>query len=212
MSGVDEEAASLGRLLGAAGGVERAAFRRLLKLAAGALRGRDCREAAARLAGDAGLAEERLGALLAATYALLRRLMRAPAPGPGSKPDALREQLRELGLPADAAADLASVASSGPRPPPPPAALPRPPLRSASASAGLPRVVGLRWRVDVAVSTGALARSLQPSVLLQLRLSDGSARRFEVPSAQFHELRYGLARLLREMAELERRCERRLQD
>ncbi|XP_049621608.1 COMM domain-containing protein 5 [Suncus etruscus] len=195
MSGADEEAAALGRLLGAAGGVERAAFRRVLKLAAGALRGRDCREAALRLAGDAGLAEERLGALLAAAHALLRRLPRPPAPG--AAPDALRERLRELGLPADAAADVASVASAAPAPAP---------------SAGLPRLVGLRWRVDVAVSTGALARSLQPSVLLQLRLSDGSARRFEVPGARFHELRYGLARLLRDVAELERQCERRLQD
>lgn len=87
-------------------------------------------------------------------------------------------------------------------------------LNSAAGQRGawLPRVAGLRWRVDVAISTSALARSLQPSVLMQLQLSDGSAYRFEVPAAKFQELRYSVALVLKEMADLEKKCELKLQD
>ncbi|KAJ6663353.1 hypothetical protein lerEdw1_010490 [Lerista edwardsae] len=76
----------------------------------------------------------------------------------------------------------------------------------------LPRINDFRWRVDVAISTSSLARALQPSILMQLRLSDGTAHRFEVPVAKFHELRYNVALILKEMNDLEKRSVLRIQD
>ncbi|MBZ3880447.1 COMM domain-containing protein 5 [Sciurus carolinensis] len=70
----------------------------------------------------------------------------------------------------------------------------------------------LRWRLDVVISTSALTCSLQSSMLMQLKLSDGSAYRFEVPTAKFQKLQYNMTLILKEMADLERRCECRLQD
>lgn len=193
------EVAALAPLLG---DVDRATFRKLLKLVVGSLQGEDGREAVQRLGAGAGLAEPRLGALLAGLHALLRQALRLP---PASlPPDAFRDQLQELGVPPDLVADLASAVFGSQRPL----------LDSAAPQRGawLPRVAGLRWRVDVAISTSALTRSLRPSVLLQLTLTDGSARRFEVSAGRFQELRYSVALVLKEMADLEKRCGRRLQD
>ncbi|CAK7289618.1 COMM domain-containing protein 5 [Vulpes lagopus] len=182
--------------------LDRGTFRKLLKLVVSSLQGEDCREAAQRLGAAADLPEERLGALLAGTHTLLQQALRLPAAS--LKPDAFKDQLQELCVPQDLVTDLASVVFGSQR------RL----LNSAAGQQGawLPRVAGLRWRVDVAISTSALARSLQPSVLMQLQLSDGSAYRFEVPAAKFQELRYSVALVLKEMADLEKKCELKLQD
>jgi hypothetical protein len=184
------------------GDLDRSTFRKLLKLVVGSLQGEDCREAAQHLGASANLPEERLSVLLAGTHTLLQQALRLP---PTSlKPDAFKDQLLELGIPPDLIGDLASVVFGGQRP-----------LLDSLArhhGAWLPHVSSFRWRVDVAISTSALARSLQPSVLMQLKLSDGSAHRFEVPTTKFQELRYSVALVLKEMAELEKQCERKLQD
>ncbi|OWK04484.1 COMMD5 [Cervus elaphus hippelaphus] len=168
------------------GDLDRATFRKLLKLVVSSLQGEDCREAVRHLRAGADLPEEQLGALIAGTHTLLQQALRLP---PASlKPDTFKNQLQELCIPQDLVVDLASV------------------------GARLPHVADFRWRVDVAISTSALARSLQPSVLMHLKLSDGSALHFEVPTAKFQELRFAVALVLKEMAELEKRCERKLQD
>lgn len=193
------EVAAMPRLLA---DLDRSTFRKLLKLVVSGLQGQDCREAVQRLGTAARLPEERLGALLAGMHALLQQALRLP---PASlKPDAFRDQLQELCIPPDLAADLASVLFGSQRPL----------LDSVSRQQGawLPHITDLRWRVDVAISTSALARSLQPSVLMQLKLSDGSALRFEASTAKFQELRYSVALVLREMADLEKKCQRKLQD
>ncbi|KAG8515420.1 COMM domain-containing protein 5 [Galemys pyrenaicus] len=184
------------------GDLDRGTFRKLLKLVVGSLQGEDCREAVGQLRASADLPEQRLGTLLAGLHALLRQALRLP---PASlTPDTFRDQLQELCVPQDVAVDLAGVLFGNQRPL----------LNSAAQrqAAWLPHVADLRWRVDVAISTSALTRSLQPSVLMQLRLSDGLAHRLEVPIARFQELRHGVALALKEMADLEKRCGRRLQD
>ena len=62
-----------------------------------------------------------------------------------------------------------------------------------------PTLAQLRWRVDVAISTSSLSRVLRPTVMLQLTLSDGRVHLFEVPLSQFHELRYNVAAVLKDM-------------
>ncbi|KAM5211139.1 COMM domain-containing protein 5 isoform 1-T4 [Hipposideros larvatus] len=193
------EVAAMPRLLG---DLDRGTFRKLLKLVVSSQQGEDCREAVQCLAAGACLPEERLGALLAGTHTLLQHALRLPLAS--LKPDAFQDQLQELCIPQDMAVDLASVVFGSQRPV----------LDSMVRQQGawLPHVTDLRWRVDVAISTSALARSLQPSILMQLTLSDGSAHRFEVSTAKFQELRYSVALVLKEMADLEKRCQRKLQD
>lgn len=193
------EVAAVARLLG---DLDRNTFRKLLKLVVAGLQGEDCRESLQSLGVSANLPEDRLGALLAGTHTLLQQALRLP---PASlKPDAFKDQLQELGIPQDLVGDLASVTFGSQRPL----------LDSLAQQRGawLPHVYDFRWRVDVAISTSAQARSLQPSVLMQLKLSDGAAYRFEVPMAKFQELRYSVALVLKEMAELKKKCEHKLQD
>lgn len=86
-----------------------------------------------------------------------------------------------------------------------------------------------RWRVDVAISSGALKRLLEPSIVMELETSDGKARLFEVglithiistssllmntclllklqvSKQEFHDLRYSVANVLKQMQRLEKR-------
>ncbi|KAH8073424.1 hypothetical protein JL721_2716 [Aureococcus anophagefferens] len=60
------------------------------------------------------------------------------------------------------------------------------------------------WRVDVSISTSSLDKIMKPSVMVELSLSDGSIKTFEMDVDQFQKLRYDTARLLRQMQEIER--------
>ncbi|XP_072503910.1 COMM domain-containing protein 5 [Notamacropus eugenii] len=183
-------------------GLDKDLFRQLLKVVVSALQGQDCREATRRLVDSTPLSEAQLGVFSAGMYALLREALRLPPAA--LKPDVFREDLRQLQVPEEFVADFASVVFGGRRPE----------LGGGAGErgSGRPTLEAFRWRVDVAISTSSLARSLQPSVLMQLKLSDGRAHRFEVPVAKFQELRYNVALILKEMNELEKRCLLRLQD
>jgi len=65
--------------------------------------------------------------------------------------------------------------------------------------AGLPRVVDVTWRVDVALRTSEGAQTMRPSVILRLALDDGSDRTFECGLEKFHELREATATMVHEM-------------
>ena len=67
-----------------------------------------------------------------------------------------------------------------------------------------PRLDGLQWRVDVAISSSSLLRVFRPSIMMAMTLSDGQMKTFDVSVDQFHTLRYNVAKVLREMQELER--------
>ena len=69
--------------------------------------------------------------------------------------------------------------------------------------AGCPRLEQARWRVDVTISTSSLSKCLVPSVLIQLTLSDGRMKNFELPIDKFHDLRFNVAKALRAMGEIE---------
>eukprot|EP00761_Pharyngomonas_kirbyi_P000518 gb/GECH01000518.1/.p1 GENE.gb/GECH01000518.1/~~gb/GECH01000518.1/.p1 ORF type:complete len:266 (+),score=66.37 gb/GECH01000518.1/:1-798(+) len=66
---------------------------------------------------------------------------------------------------------------------------------------------GLRWRVDVTISSNAMHRVFKPVVLLELDLTapDGSRkmRTMEVSVEMFHELRFAVASVLKRMQEIE---------
>jgi hypothetical protein len=63
----------------------------------------------------------------------------------------------------------------------------------------LPRLEGLTWRVDVTISSSSLLRVFRPSIMMQMALSDGRIKTFDVSVEQFHQLRYNVAKVLRDM-------------
>ena len=83
--------------------------------------------------------------------------------------------------------------------PPPKSLAPRP-----TSDLRWPTIADVRWRVDVTISTSAMQRVLQPSVLMELEMSDGTLEQFELSLEKFHELRYSVARTLKEMEDLEK--------
>ena len=67
----------------------------------------------------------------------------------------------------------------------------------------LPRFLALKWRVDVTISNTMLQRALTPTILCELLLKNGKSNLFEMSIDKFHELRYNVALVLKEMEELE---------
>lgn len=59
----------------------------------------------------------------------------------------------------------------------------------------------LNWRIDVSVSTSSIMKSLVPVVIMQMELSDGRVVSFDVSLAQFHQFRFNVALVLKEMDE-----------
>ncbi|XP_025894807.1 COMM domain-containing protein 5-like [Nothoprocta perdicaria] len=185
----------------AARDVDRETFRRLLKVAVNALEGKDCKESVKQIAESSNLSEEQLAFLISGMYTLLREALRLPLST--LKQEVFKEDLKELKIPEDFIADFSSVVFGNRRPVFEGTALTR---------SRLPSVQDFKWRVDVAISTSSLARALQPSILMLMKLSDGTAHRFEVPVAKFQELRYNVALILKEMNDLEKRSILKIQD
>jgi len=67
-----------------------------------------------------------------------------------------------------------------------------------------PKLDKLRWRIDVVISSGSLSRVMRPAILFQLILSDGNIETFECSQEQFSQIRYGCAKLLRDMQQIVR--------
>ena len=68
-----------------------------------------------------------------------------------------------------------------------------------------PSIDDLRWRCDVAISTTNVARVLKPSVTMNVRLSNGDVHQFEMSVERVGELRYNLAKMLKEMQQVKRK-------
>ncbi|XP_004073603.1 COMM domain-containing protein 5 [Oryzias latipes] len=182
--------------------VDQDLFRKLLKAVVSALEGKDCREAMRSIAETTVIPQERLSHIIAGMHRVLSEATRIPAAL--LKQEAFKEDLRELRIPEDFITDFCSVVFGSRR-----AALE---AASLQKDPHLPTVDEFKWRVDVAISTSSLARALQPSVLMQMKLSDGKFHRFEVPVTKFHELRYNVALILKEMNDLEKRSILKIQD
>uniref|UniRef100_A0A8C0IX29 COMM domain-containing protein 5 n=1 Tax=Chelonoidis abingdonii TaxID=106734 RepID=A0A8C0IX29_CHEAB len=167
-----------------------------------ALEGKDCKESVRAIAESVDLSEEQLTSLISGMYTLLREALRLPIST--FKQEVFKEDLQELRIPEEFIMDFASVVFGNRRPV----------VEATTMKQGnkLPSVNDIKWRVDVAISTSSLARALQPSILMLLKLSDGTAHRFEVPVVKFQELRYNVALILKEMNDLEKRSILKIQD
>mmetsp|Transcript_21881 Transcript_21881/g.65598 ORF Transcript_21881/g.65598 Transcript_21881/m.65598 type:complete len:148 (+) Transcript_21881:149-592(+) len=96
-------------------------------------------------------------------------------------------------------------------------------VREAAAAAGdrarsqprpqmFPRLAGVRWRVDVSISTSSLDRVMRPTVTMEWTLDDGRVEAFEMSVDQFQKMRYDTAKALRAMQETERHPIMRIDD
>ncbi|XP_053179936.1 COMM domain-containing protein 5 [Scomber japonicus] len=182
--------------------VDQEMFRKILKAVVSALEGKDCREVMKAIAESSVVPQERLSHIVAGMYRVLSEAIRIPVSS--LKQEAFKEDLREVRIPEDFITDFSSVVFGNRRA-----------VLDAATSQNdphLPTLDQLKWRVDVAISTSSLARALQPSVLMQMKLSDGSFHRFEVPVTKFQELRYNVAMILKEMNALEKRSILKIQD
>ncbi|XP_060935503.1 COMM domain-containing protein 5 [Limanda limanda] len=182
--------------------VDHETFRRILKAVVSALEGKDSRDVMKAIAESSTISQERLSHIIAGMYRLLSEAIRNPTAS--LKQEAFKDDLRELRIPEDFITDFASVVFGNRR-----AALE---AATSQNDPHLPTIEDFKWRVDVAISTSSLSRALQPSVLMQMKLSDGSLSRFEVPVSKFQELRYNVALILKEMNNLEKRSILQIQD
>lgn len=182
--------------------VDQEMFRKILKALVSSIEGRDCREVMKSIAETSVIPEEKLSHIVAGMYRVLTEAIRIPTTS--LKQEAFKEDLRELRIPEDFITDFASVVFGSRR-----AALE---AVTSQRDPHFPTLEDLRWRVDVTISTSSLARALQPSVLMQMKLSDGSVQQFEVPVSKFQELRYNVALILKEMNDLEKRSVLQIQD
>eukprot|EP00808_Paulinella_micropora_P006166 g17632.t1 len=66
----------------------------------------------------------------------------------------------------------------------------------------LPSLEKLSWRCDVCISTSQLSRVFTPSLILQLTCSDGKIHTFECSRDMFHLLRFNVAKILKNMQDL----------
>jgi len=66
-----------------------------------------------------------------------------------------------------------------------------------------PTLSSLKWRVDVIVSSSFTSRVMTPVVMMETTASDGPKNTFELSVDKFHELRYNVAKVLKDMEDLE---------
>ena len=68
-----------------------------------------------------------------------------------------------------------------------------------------PRSVSLKsfnWRIDVSISTSSLIRNLNPSIIMQMELSNGKIIYFNMSLNSFHLLRFNVAFVLKEIEDI----------
>eukprot|EP00117_Sycon_ciliatum_P003730 scpid100159/ scgid8396/ COMM domain-containing protein 5; Hypertension-related calcium-regulated gene protein len=191
----------LKKMIKPANNLDKAVFRQLLQIAVKHLEGGEVAEEEFLSISSGAVALETLRCVFAGILTALRLAVRAPS---SLKSDGFKADLLELKLLPELCTDLAKAAFGS-----------RQEAINESAVASrvrLPHLRSLRWRVDVSISTSALNRIMEPSILAEMTLSDGSVKTFEVPVSKFHELRYNVAYVLREMDNLEQRNILKIQD
>ncbi|XP_018958496.1 COMM domain-containing protein 5 [Cyprinus carpio] len=180
--------------------LDRDTFSQMLSAVLRAVDGLDCRESL-RLISESGLvSEDSFNHAVAGLYALLKEALCLPS----LRQEVFNEDLRALRVSEEFIADVSSAVFGS---------------RQTSIDVSdthrgptLAKIQDFKWRVDVAISTSSLSRALQPSILMQMKLSDGHVHRFEVPLVKFQELRYNVSLILKEMNDIEKRSILKIQD
>lgn len=182
--------------------LDKQTFRKILQLIVNAMEGKDVEFSQFKELETSNVNEEMLSVIYMGIYHLLKLAIRLPLVS--LKPEMLKDDLIELQIPEEYHSDLSSVVFGSRRPHIDTYALESRPR--------LPRLESFKWRSDVAISTSVLNRALEPTVLMEMSLSNGNIHKFEVPTSKFHELRYNVAFVLKEMEDIEKRNILKIQD
>jgi len=183
---------------------DKAAFRTVVTGVVLALEGKDVDRSTfdALIRPDTGVSEQMVLTVVAGLHRLLQLALRLP--DSKLKPEVVKEDLQQLKFPEAFIQDITSVLF-GPRH-----------LSMQNNAVNLrphlPTLDTFQWRVDVSISTSVLSRVVEPNIMMQMSLSDNSSHYFETSVAKFHELRYGVTCLLKEMENLEKRTILKIQD
>lgn len=148
------------------------------------------------------LSEEKFIQLYAGTLLLMRYALRYPFGF--LKKDPFCAELKELRLKPELIEDVCSIVFSERQQ--------NIEKKQISQRLTLPSLESFRWRVDVTISTSVLNRVLEPTVLMEMKDSTGKITTFEASQTKFHELRYNVAYLLKEMEDLEKRSILKVQE
>lgn len=175
--------------------LDKSVFRKILLLIVTAIEGKQVEYKQIKDLESKDFQEETLCVIYSGLLKLLQCALRLPA---GSlKQELFKEDLQELQIPEEFHTDIASVIFGNRREQIDTVCL--------NSRPRLPQLDLFKWRVDVGISTSVLNRVLEPSVLMEMTLTDGNVHSFEVPVSKFHELRYNVAYVLKEMEDLEKR-------
>lgn len=182
--------------------MDKATLRKMLQVTVGYLEGKTVDYTQFQELESGDLTEETVAIIYSGLLKLLRMALRIPQTS--LKQEYFKEDLLDIKIPEDFIPDIASVVFGSRRP--------CIDTNAMNCRPQLPKLDLLRWRVDVGISTSVLNRVLEPTVMMQMTLSDGRRHSFEVPIAKFHELRYNVSSVLKEMEDLEKRSILKIQD
>ncbi|XP_052793405.1 COMM domain-containing protein 5-like [Mya arenaria] len=182
--------------------LDKSVFRKILLLIVTAIEGNDVEFKQLKELESKDTDEETLSVIYSGLYKLLQSALRLPQES--LKQELFKEDLQELQIAEDFHTDLASVVFGHKR-----SSID---IHSIFSRPRLPQLEALKWRVDVGISTSVLNRVLEPTVLMEMTLSDGNISTFEVPVSKFHELRFNVASVLKEMEDLEQRSILKIKD
>ncbi|XP_071846656.1 COMM domain-containing protein 5-like [Apostichopus japonicus] len=154
------------------------------------------------LSQEANIPHETLAVIFSGLLSLLKSAFRVPVAS--LKQEAFKSDLQSIRLQEEFIDDLISAVYGAKR-----SSIDE---MISKPSSRLPALQQCRWRVDVAISNSALSRVLEPTVFMEFTLSNGSIKKVEVPVSKFHELRYSVSSVLKEMEELEKRSILKIQD
>uniref|UniRef100_A0A6P8J2S8 COMM domain-containing protein 5 n=1 Tax=Actinia tenebrosa TaxID=6105 RepID=A0A6P8J2S8_ACTTE len=182
--------------------LDKEVFRKILQVIMASLEGKQVEDGILHKISADNVSEDVVGSVFAGMFTILTSALRLPLSS--LKPEQFQADLDEVRIPRELIPDLSSIVFGERRSQLDDAAL--------ELGARLPKLDSLRWRVDVAISTSALNRVLEPSILMETKLSNGDIRTFEVPLSKFHQLRYNVAYVLKEMEDVEHKSILKIQD
>lgn len=67
------------------------------------------------------------------------------------------------------------------------------------------KIENFNWRIDVTISSNYLAKSLDTVIIFYITFKNGESKSFEMSIAKFHQLRFFISSMLREMEFLEKK-------
>eukprot|EP00794_Sanderia_malayensis_P003362 gene3362-3851_t len=175
--------------------LEKEVVRKLMQIAVKDLEGCEIPNNALKIASGMDMPDDAVLLAFAGILKILKLAFRFP---PGTlKQEIFTQELLELRFSEDFVNDISSIIFSSKQ-----LTLDQ---KNIENRLRLPKLESVKWRVDVGISTSVLNRVLEPTILMEMKLDNNKTATFEVSLTKFHELRYNVSSVLKEMKDLEER-------